>query len=94
MNKVCINPTKLFNSVQYGFSQIVVSKPGSLVFISGQVAWDENHHIVGVNDLKIQTQRAIDNLKVAVESAGGTLADIVMLRIYIVHYTGGRSDHQ
>jgi enamine deaminase RidA (YjgF/YER057c/UK114 family) len=86
MSKRCINPKELFNSTQYGFSQIVVSDPGKIVFISGQVAWDENLNIVGGNDLRIQTQKAIDNLKAAIESAGGSLENIVMLRIYKVDY--------
>lgn len=86
MNKKCINPKELFNSTQYGFSQIVISNPGRIVFISGQVAWDENLNIVGKNDLKIQAQKAIDNLKVAIESAGGDLENIVMLQIYKVDY--------
>ena len=34
----------------------------------------------------IQTQQAINNLRLAVESAGGTLEDIVILRIYIVQH--------
>jgi 2-iminobutanoate/2-iminopropanoate deaminase len=86
MIKKCINPKELFNSTQYGFSQIVVCDPGKIVFISGQVAWDENLNIAGENDLKIQTQKAIDNLKTAIESAGGTLENIAMLRIYKVDY--------
>jgi len=86
MMKKCINPTNLFNSTQYGFSQVVVADPGRNVFISGQVAWDEELNIVGKNDLKIQTRKSIDNLKIAVESAGGTLENIVMLRIYKVNY--------
>lgn len=89
MDKQCINPKELFPSVQYGFSQIVVSNPGKMVFISGQVAWDENMNVVGANDLKVQTQKAIDNLKIAIASAGGTLENIVMLRIYKVDYKSG-----
>jgi enamine deaminase RidA (YjgF/YER057c/UK114 family) len=68
-----LNPKELFNSTQYGFSQIAISNPGKLVFISGQVAWDEKLNIIGENDLEIQTQKAIDNLKIAIESVGGTL---------------------
>jgi 2-iminobutanoate/2-iminopropanoate deaminase len=86
MNKRCINPQKLFNSTQYGFSQLVVCDAGKSVFISGQTAWDENLNIVGKNDLKIQTQKAIDNIKTAMESVGGTLENIVLLRIYKVDY--------
>lgn len=84
MSKEFLNPKELFNSRQYGFSQIAVSDGGKHVFISGQVAWDENEHIVGRDDLKLQTQKSIDNLKIALEKVGGTLEDIVMLRIYKV----------
>ncbi len=80
------NPTTLFNSTQYGFSQITISNPGKLIFISGQVAWDEHLNIVGENNLEIQTQKAIDNLKIAIESVGGTLENVMMLRIYKVNY--------
>ncbi|MBK7096573.1 MAG: RidA family protein [Saprospiraceae bacterium] len=86
MENECINPDSLFNSTQYGFSQIVVSNPGKIVHISGQVAWNEKMKIFGKNNLAKQTQKSIDNLKIAIESANGCLNDIVMLRIYIVNY--------
>ncbi len=86
MNKKHINPTTLFNSTDFGFSQIVISGPGKLVFISGQVAWDKNRKIVGANDLKVQAKKTFENLKIAIEAAGGTVQDIVMLRIYVVNY--------
>lgn len=89
MKKECINPKTLFDSRQHGFSQVVVSNPGKMVFISGQVAWDENLNIVGKNDLAKQTEKSIENLRIAVESAGGNLEDIVMLRIYKVNYQSG-----
>jgi len=86
MSKQSINPPTLFNSLQHGFSQIVKCPIGKLVFISGQVAWDENSNIVGIGDLALQMRKAIDNLKIAVSETGGRLEDIVMLRIYIVDY--------
>lgn len=86
MTRETVNPETLFNSTQYGFSQIVVSKPGKFVFISGQVGWDEKMNLVGEGDLEVQTQKAIDNLKIAIESVGGTLENIMMLRIYKVDY--------
>lgn len=86
MNKKCIDPESLFNSKQYGFSQVVSIDSGRMIFISGQVAWDKNQIIVGEDDLKKQTEKIIDNLKQAMISAGGTLEDIVLLRIYKVNY--------
>lgn len=86
MKKECLNPPQLFDSRPYGFSQIVVTDPGKMVFISGQVAWDEKLQIAGKGNLEKQTEKSILNLKAAMEEVGGSLADIVMLRIYKVHY--------
>ena len=86
MKKQYLSPDNLFDSTKFGFSQIVISNPGKMVFISGQVAWDENQNIVGKNDLAIQTQKSIDNLKTALSEVGGSLDDVVMLRIYIVNH--------
>jgi enamine deaminase RidA (YjgF/YER057c/UK114 family) len=54
------------------------------VFISGQTAWDAKKRIVGRNCGE-QARQALQNVKTAVEAAGGTLSDIVALRIYVVH---------
>ncbi|WP_373516443.1 RidA family protein [Pricia sp.] len=86
MKKEYINPKTLFDSRPHGFSQVVVARPGKMAFISGQVAWDANLNIVGKNDLASQTKKSLGNLKTAMEAAGGTLEDIVMLRIYKVNY--------
>ena len=86
MHKKHINPPTLFNSTDFGFSQIVVSPLGKMVCISGQVAWDEHRNIIGENDLKVQANKTLQNLQTAIEAAGGTLKDIIMLRIYVVNY--------
>ena len=84
--RTTLAPKQLFNSKQYGFSQVVTSGPGTFVFVSGQVAWDEHENIVGEGDLEVQVRKAIENLSHALEAAGGTLENIVMLRIYSVDY--------
>lgn len=84
MSKTTLNPVTLFNSLQYGFSQITIGQGQNLVTISGQVGWDENASIVGPGDLRTQTNKAFANLDIAIQAAGGTLADILSLRIYIV----------
>lgn len=86
MNINSINPPSLFNSRQFGFSQIVISNPGKLVYISGQVAWDENMNMVGKNNFIKQTEKSLENVITAIEAVGGTTANIVILRIYKVNY--------
>ena len=89
MKKQTLTPPSLFNATQYGFSQVVVTEPGRHVFISGQVAWDAQENLIGGDDLAKQTQQAMDNLETAIKAAGGSLENIVMLRIYKVDYQQG-----
>jgi len=86
MSKQFINPEELYNSRQFGFSQAVVSDPGKLVFISGQLSCDKDLHLLGGADLVSQSKQAFENLKTAIEKTGGTMNDIVSLRLYMVDY--------
>ena len=85
-----INPSSLFPSLPYGFSQIVVASGRKMVFISGQTAWDEQKNIVGGDSVLEQARQAFRNIEKAMEAAGGTLKDVVALRIYVVDYQAER----
>jgi len=86
MPKEYVNPDSLFPSVQHGFSQVVVASGRKMVFISGQTAWDIRKKTVGGDSLLEQARQALRNVQAAIEATGGTLKDIVSLRIYIVNY--------
>jgi enamine deaminase RidA (YjgF/YER057c/UK114 family) len=81
-----INPNSLFPSLPHGFSQVVVATGRKMVFISGQTAWDAHKNIVGGDSVLEQARQAFRNLEKGMESAGGTLKDVVALRIYVVDY--------
>ena len=78
-----INPPTLWDSAPVGFSQVVVADGRRTVYCSGQVAWDTDRQI-GSDDLGEQARLALVNVGRAVAAAGGTLRDVVSLRIYIV----------
>jgi|SRR5215813_2687561 len=86
MPKEYLNPNTLFPSVPHGFSQVVVASGKKTIFISGQTAWDAKKNIVGGDSLLEQTRQALRNLGAAMQVTGGTLDDVVALRIYIVNY--------
>lgn len=81
-----INPRTLFPSLPFGFSQVVTSRGGKLVHVSGQTAWDTEMKIVGAGDVAAQTRKALDNVQLALATAGATLADVVRMQLYIVKY--------
>ncbi|CCH35329.1 RidA family protein [Actinosynnema sp. NPDC047251] len=65
------------------FTQAVkVEGPGTLLFIGGQNGVDAEGSVVG-DDAGAQSARALDNVRLAVEAAGGTLADVIKLTILI-----------
>ncbi len=64
------------------WSHVVISEPGKMVFICGLVSRDADGNLVGKGDMAAQTRQTCENLKAAVEAAGGTLADLVRVDVY------------
>ncbi|MGC9670280.1 RidA family protein [Planosporangium sp. 12N6] len=66
------------------FAQATVAEArGRLLFISGMTARNESGGVTGVGDISAQTHQVCQNLKAAVEAAGGTLDDIARVDVYV-----------
>jgi 2-iminobutanoate/2-iminopropanoate deaminase len=66
------------------FSQATaIAARGKLVFISGMTARKADGTIAGVGDVTVQTRQVCENIKAAVEEAGGTLDDVVRVDVYV-----------
>jgi reactive intermediate/imine deaminase len=61
----------------------VTAAEGRLVFISGMTARNKEGGVTGVGDVSAQTHQVCQNLKAAVEAAGGTMDDIVRVDVYV-----------
>jgi len=83
--KTVIQPEHLFDSSQFGYSQVVCAAGNTLVFLAGQVGWNANGEVVS-NDLAEQARQALMNISVALEAAGATIDDVTMMRTFIVDY--------
>lgn len=67
-----------------GYSQVATVTGGRIVFIAGQVALNKSGDVVGKEDFRAQVQQVFENLKAAVEAAGGTVDDVIKLNSYFV----------
>ena len=67
-----------------GYSHVAKVNKGTLVYIAGQVSSDASGKLVGKGDFEAQAERVFANVKLAVEAAGATMADIVKMNTYIV----------
>ena len=61
----------------------VVEARGRLLFISGMVARQADGTIAGPGNIEEQTRQVCENLKAAVEEAGGTLDDICRVDVFV-----------
>ncbi|MFC7069260.1 RidA family protein [Halobaculum lipolyticum] len=64
-----------------GYSRAV--RVGDRVEVSGTTATDEDGAVVGVDDARAQTRRAIENVERGLRAAGASLADVVRTRVYV-----------
>jgi 2-iminobutanoate/2-iminopropanoate deaminase len=61
----------------------MIEATGRFVFISGMTARRVDGTIAGLGDISAQTRQVCENLKSAVEAAGGTLDDICRVDVYV-----------
>jgi enamine deaminase RidA (YjgF/YER057c/UK114 family) len=80
-------PFRIFNASTMakptaGYSQVVEVNDGKIVYIAGQVALDRAGNLVGKDDFRAQVQQIFENLKAAVEAAGGDFNSVIKLNYY------------
>jgi enamine deaminase RidA (YjgF/YER057c/UK114 family) len=54
-----------------------------LVWISGQLAFDENNQLVGPGDIRAQTEQCLKNIQSSLAQLGGSLADVVQVTVFV-----------
>ncbi len=85
-----INPPGLGTSPAY--TQVVKARPGTVIWISGQVAHNAKGELVGKGDLKAQANQAWENVRLALEGSGATFKDVVKITTYVVNYQPSMRD--
>lgn len=82
MSKEIFSPATLPPPV--GYSHIAKVNKGTMIYLAGQVSSDASGKLVGEGNFEAQAEQVFSNVRIAVEAAGGTMADIVKMNIYLV----------
>lgn len=82
MTATIINPESL--GAPRGYSNGLLMRGSSILFVAGQIGWDEKQTIVA-GGFAAQFERALANVLEVVGEAGGTPERIGRLTIYVTH---------
>jgi len=85
-----IDPPGLNKSPAY--TQAVAARPGTIIWLSGQVAVNAKGEVVGKGDLKAQLNQAWENVRLALAGSGATFQDVVKVTTYVVNYKPSMRD--
>ena len=83
MSSKLINPEAL--GAPRGYSHgVLTDAGGKLLFIAGQIAWDQNQKIVS-DDFVEQFDQALANVITVLKAAGGEPDNVVRIAIYVTN---------
>ena len=84
MEKRAINPAGVAPPAgQYSHAFELSLGGGRLVFVSGQVALDEQGRLVGAGDAGLQAEQVFANVAAVLAGVGATPADVVKATIFV-----------
>lgn len=79
-----LNPAGLCPT--FGWTHVVATTGGKLIHISGQVGINAKGELIGLGDLKRQTEQAFENITTALAAAGAKLENVVKSTIFVVNF--------
>src|ERR1700753_3586388 len=83
MSKVQISSPKLRQPSGVFSHATAIEATGRFVFVSGMTARRPDGSIAGIGDLSEETRQVCENIKAAVEAAGGSMDDICRVDVYV-----------
>ncbi len=84
---VILNPASMFDPAPLGFSQLaIVPAGGRIVYVAGQTGGAQK------GSFQEQCRVAFESIDTAMRAAGGTIADVARLTVYIVGHDQARHD--
>jgi 2-iminobutanoate/2-iminopropanoate deaminase len=83
MAKQQIRSARIADPAGHYSQAIAVDAIGKLVFVSGMTARRPDGKIAGIGDVEEQTRQVLENIKAALEAAGGAMDDVCRLDVYL-----------
>src|SRR5690606_21652780 len=83
MSKAEITSSELAAPVGQFSQATIVKAQGTIVFVSGMTARGTDGKLVGVGDIEAQARQGCQNIRSGRDRAGGSLADVCRVDVYV-----------
>lgn len=60
-----------------------ISSIRKLIWVSGQIAFNEKEMFIGKGDIKLQTEQVLTNIGNVLKRLGGTMDDVVQVTVFV-----------
>lgn len=74
---------RIVNGYRLFSPSMTVSGGTRQIFVSGQVSKDINGNVVGKGDMRAQIEQVAENVRMCLEAAGATFADLVKTTTFV-----------
>lgn len=71
-----------------------LSRAKRMIFVSGQLSFDEKERFVGKGDIRAQTGQCLKNIQRALITLGGTMHDVVLVTVFVKDMSGLKDIHE
>jgi len=72
---------------------IDLSQAKRMIWVSGQIAFNEKEQFVGPGDIRAQTEQVLKNIQKALEKLGGSMNDVVQVTVFVKDISGLKDIH-
>ncbi len=84
MPRESLNPSKVWDARSFGYSQVVkVTNAQTVIYVAGQAAVTKDKTFAAT-DIEGQARSVFENIRLCLEAAGATLADVVAMTVYLL----------
>ena len=76
-----INPTEIYKPNKNIYTQVIKTTGSTQIFLAGIVPFDQNQNIIGKGDMQQQVIQVLQNIKLALASAGASSSNVVRINV-------------
>jgi 2-iminobutanoate/2-iminopropanoate deaminase len=73
---------------------VEASQVKRMIWVSGQLSFDEREQFVGKGDMGAQTEQCLKNIESALKKLGGSLDDVVQVTVFVKDMKDLRTIHE